>query len=429
MLSIPFVINKKGVLFLALAILSHTLLAHAVDQTNNSPCDVLNTDSLVIDEDWCSYSLVHAGKIIAAEFSTNGSLIISAGTDNVIRIWDHKTGRQISAFMPSQSSIAAMVLIKPSNQILTSHADGSISLFEIGTTKKLKEFETNKAPSTILEAPNSGNHFISSGPNGILNYWSIDDENKPLLQVETHDNSITAGAINQKRKLALTAGPSLIIKLWDLSNGKLIHEFKGHHREVTKLAFIPNSSLAASISLDESVRIWDLKQGELIKTLRGGRQIQKLTSIKISADGKLALVGERDGKARLWDLQEFKEVHSYIKSTGVSGWKQSSLPATAVDFSPNQKEILSAGYSGRINVWERISGKERSYRQSHKKTITSLVVQVDESYVISASLDRAIHFWDFQTSAMLQSIHEKELDSSFLGGFTSLSQHQNPKIS
>ena len=53
-----------------------------------------------------------------------------------------------------------------------------------------------------------------------------------------------------------------LIKLWDLTMGKLLHEFTFHSGAITALAIHPSEFLMASASADRTLRLWDLETFE-----------------------------------------------------------------------------------------------------------------------------------------------------------------------
>ncbi len=53
--------------------------------------------------------------------------------------------------------------------------------------------------------------------------------------------------------------------MWDLTAGKLLHEFQ-HEDSITGLEFHPSEFVLATSSADRTVKWWDLETSELIDT-------------------------------------------------------------------------------------------------------------------------------------------------------------------
>ncbi|HAG83029.1 MAG TPA: WD40 repeat domain-containing protein, partial [Cyanobacteria bacterium UBA12227] len=69
-------------------------------------------------------------------------------------------------------------------------------------------------------------------------------------------------------KTIATASGDKTIKLWDSSNGKLLHSLEGHNEWVHTVTFSPDSKTIATASLGKTVKIWGL-DGTLITNLTG----------------------------------------------------------------------------------------------------------------------------------------------------------------
>jgi WD40 repeat protein len=61
------------------------------------------------------------------------------------------------------------------------------------------------------------------------------------------------------------------VRLWDLSDGRLMYTLKGHLRDVNAVALGANSPLLASGSEDSTIKLWAVDRGTLLRTLTRGR--------------------------------------------------------------------------------------------------------------------------------------------------------------
>lgn len=68
-----------------------------------------------------------------------------------------------------------------------------------------------------------------------------------------------------------SGGEDGIIKIWQVSNGNLLHSLYGHKSAVRNVSFINNHILAsASAGLEKTIILWDLNNMKLDKLLEKG---------------------------------------------------------------------------------------------------------------------------------------------------------------
>lgn len=57
-----------------------------------------------------------------------------------------------------------------------------------------------------------------------------------------------------------------IVRIWDVTKGKVRHELKGHTDHVRHVSWSPDGKFIATSSNDNTVRIWDIKTGKSVHT-------------------------------------------------------------------------------------------------------------------------------------------------------------------
>ena len=65
-------------------------------------------------------------------------------------------------------------------------------------------------------------------------------------------------AFNPAETLLVSGSHDKTVGIWNLAEGKLITQLKGHEREVLRVAISPDGTLIASISWDGTIRLWGL---------------------------------------------------------------------------------------------------------------------------------------------------------------------------
>ncbi len=123
-----------------------------------------------------------------------------------------------------------------------------------------------------------------------------------------NENDVPASSI------AIPPGGNLIIsghfngdiKLWDITDGKLLHTLKGHTGEVTSLSISPSGNFLGSGAIDGIPRVWKMKsdqsEPQLEFVLKGHQGT--VNDITFSPQGSLIATGSDDGTIRFWHIPE-----------------------------------------------------------------------------------------------------------------------------
>ena len=140
-------------------------------------------------------------------------------------------------------------------------------------------------------SPN-GKEVFSGGQGKKLVIWNA-DTGKTRVTLD-HPGVLWGLAVSRDGKQALSgaggslAGDdfvSLVIRpsndnalcVWNVPEGKLIHELQGHTHAVYTADFSPDGKLAVSGGWDGTIRLWDLESGEELSKIEGQGGVMSLS--------------------------------------------------------------------------------------------------------------------------------------------------------
>lgn len=184
-------------------------------------------------------------------------------------------------------------------------------------------------------------------------------------------------------ELASTINPS------DLLTSKVINErletyplpfYKKIIRDslqIRDLAFHPLKPIFASASLDK-VKVWDTG-GNLQQVFD---YEEELTDLTFSSNGNFMLLGARNNKAVIWEIEHGNSIELEGHLSDV----------TSVAISKNDSLMLTGSWDRTAKLWNRSGELIRTFR--HKDFISAVVFLPNTNQFLTGSWDKNIYLWD-----------------------------------
>lgn len=206
-----------------------------------------------------------------------GELLLSHGSDNVIYIWNRRTGEKYSHIKFNKNFIISK-LIHPStyiNKILIASTQGELQLWNIRTMRQVYEFEKTKdlfkgkSITEIEQAPALDVIAIGCSDGSI---FLINIKYDRLIMKLKQDNAVSSISFrtdNQQQQsvtsnkdmkipfIMASGGITGDVCLWDLSRKQLQFIMKGaHDRPIHTLVFFSAQPILVTSGSDNSIKQW-----------------------------------------------------------------------------------------------------------------------------------------------------------------------------
>ena len=121
-----------------------------------------------------------------------------------------------------------------------------------------------------------------------------------------------------------------------------------------------------------------------------------------SPDGRILLLGCRDGKARQWDLERDEQI-----DTGHG--PRHAYPITAVAFDPKHARVVTGCHAGTVRLWDAIRGQILKEWRLNAGEIVALTFSPDGKLLLTASCDGTARFIDTESGGQLgPSLHHPD---------------------
>jgi WD40 repeat protein len=183
-------------------------------------------------------------QILCLSFSSGGAFMAAGSNDHLIRVYHFENNEpsRIAEIDSHNSLVDSILFSNHSSRFLSGSKDG---------TAKIWTYDTQKWKSILLDTSKTFQ--------------------KPALEelasLDVHrKHSVTMVAWNRDDSLVISAQNNNFIKVWNSSNGNLVHELKGHSNEIFVLESHPNDPrLLFSAGHDGNIMVWNLLTGKMLK--------------------------------------------------------------------------------------------------------------------------------------------------------------------
>jgi WD40 repeat protein len=169
---------------------------------------------------------------------------------------------------------------------------------------------------------------------------------------------------------------------------RLITFLRGHAGTVSSVALTADGKILASGSTDNTVILWDVAAREPIGEPLTGHT-GTVWSVIISPDGRTLVSGSADNTVMLWDV--FTHQQLGLPLTG------HNAPVISLAMSSDGAILASGSEDGTIILWDMATRQKLGSLTGHTGQVRSVTLSHDGKILASGSTDNTIILWDVST--------------------------------
>ncbi|MBD2114652.1 MULTISPECIES: protein kinase domain-containing protein [Cyanophyceae] len=166
------------------------------------------------------------------------------------------------------------------------------------------------------------------------------------------------------------------------------------------LAMSPNGRAIATACSDGSVRLWDCTNGELIHAFRrslgllGVGHRGAVNAVAFTHAGDAIISGGEDSQLIRWNLDDYTG-----QKLPVSSWQISSLLIAP----PGDTLAVGSG-DGRIHLWSLAQENAPKMLVHHQDQVTALAVDIVGNLLVSGGRDRTLRLWSLPSGRLTRTL-------------------------
>lgn len=386
-----------------------------------------------------TFSQGHLGGVTALDISNNGNVVVSAGEDRLIKIWDVGQERLLRSIYAHDIGITDVSISKNSKYIVSSGLDHTIKIWSVDNGELLAKL--TQLQETVQEVRFDNRKVIYINSIGDIFHWDWDSDNENSAY---HWNKGMANGIS--RFIPMNNSNNVFIgnfkgevQLWNTSSKKLKKSHQLHSDWVSGMVYIKSYKYLVSGSWDGSLAVWDVQNDSILQkinlkdasgikdlcyseennmliiTSMGNHayyyqisegNLKQLSRFKRSgvsdtafnANGEIGVISYLNGEIEMWDVKNIKLL---------SSWKPITSSAKRFNISSTSGDIAVASNLGEIKLWEFGSRSDLINWKAHTNEIVGLDYLANGN-LVSCSTDSTIKIWNKNNHyTLLNSFHHE----------------------
>ncbi len=347
--------------------------------------------------------------------SLDGKFLASGDKRSLIKLWDFRSGELLGKLSKRRISATSVDFIR-SGQVLVGCEDGSLHVWEPNVPEPTVSERTDLGEISSVAVTARGDMAVTAS-GGQATLWDMPDlsQSRVLTGTDAHIDHVAISA--DDRWLACGGwkmeGHTRMghVSLWELPSGKLDCILDGWGEvlsgmccgswKVQDLAFSVDHHWLA-VALPKEIRVWDLASRCLRHRLlassrinrRTGRRVyDDVTSLAISPNSRILAMGLWNFNILLWDI---------VKGCRVGGFRVPGDSHRSLYFSPDGDTLaVATSYDDRVFLHRVPDGKQVGALIVQTNTVEHVRYSPNGRQIVTAGRDGSVRFWDAATCKLL----------------------------
>jgi WD40 repeat protein len=337
------------------------------------------------------------GSVRSVAFSPNGSLLASAGFDELVWLWSGKSGRQAGKPLQGYENELRSVAFSPEGNVLGAAGKSGVMFWNIKTRKRVGDrLQRNTEVNAVAFSPD-GELFATGDDDGTVRVWRRGRRPRLIRKLGGNSASVRSLAFDPGTITLAWAGDDGTVRLWKVGSRSAPTTLPvSPARAVESLVFSSDGTALLTAGLGGSIGVWrtDNSPG-LGRTLASGGSPLSLACVgRLNFGGGDCTNLAFDPDGRLVSTQADGSVVSWDRSSARRMLVPHRRPPRAVAFNRRGGVVAEASRTGVIRLWRLATGRLIGrVLQTHRR-IFSLAVSPNARRVAVGTVKGAIETWN-----------------------------------
>jgi RNA polymerase sigma factor (sigma-70 family) len=383
-------------------------------------------------------------------FTPDGKGLLTGGTDDVLRLWNPATGKELHRFDGYRNYLGAIAFTPDGKAVAVAESHNTVRVRDLATGRDLLPPDSHRGTLWAVAAAPDGRTVATASDDGQVIVWEP-HSGRPLQRLDGHEGVIRTICYNADGRslfaisqlaVAPVGGSIHTLRCWDVATGRERWRLEKHPLRPTTLALSANGKMLAAAGTkgvllldpatgrrlrtltmsgdetlsdswnwvagltfspdDRSLRAWNQKENLFRWDVATGERTRlrfdgftglehRFWHAAVSPDGRLIAFGGFGRYLVLADAATGRVLHR------ITGSESENLDGAvfALAFSPDGRTLAWGGpMDGVIHLVETATGHERRRLTGHRGRAMSLAFTPDGKGLVSGSDDTTALVWD-----------------------------------
>jgi WD domain, G-beta repeat len=273
-------------------------------------------------------------------FSPDGKTVAGACYDQLIRLWDAQSGREIRRLQDHRDWVSSVVFGPDGTLLASGSRDWTVRVWEARSGNELRRLQGHQGAVLPVAFAPHGDVLASGSQDKTIVLWDPATGARRRT-LRGHEDWVTSLAFTRDGKRLASGGWDGTVRLWDVATGNELQRFGKGHGRIHAIALSPNGGTLAAATQNRFICRWQIAGGREIASFPVERH--RAISLVYAPDGSRLASAGKDGVIRLWDAATGNEAcpigDPYYR-------------ALCLTFSPDGTSLASGGASGLTILWD-----------------------------------------------------------------------------
>ncbi|MHA2363235.1 MAG: WD40 domain-containing protein [Candidatus Hodarchaeales archaeon] len=337
-----------------------------------------------------SHVKAHSASINTIQFTSDGTNLITGGSDDTVRVWD-MDGNEVLFISGHSAPVVDIELHQNENFIFSASEDSTVRIWDRTNGKELAVISDAKRSVKDVQI-SYNNQLITGSKDGFLRVYDLSNIEKPNIIHEIKVSTITCLAVHPSSPICAVGLTSNAIAIVDFEVGTVLDQYFSHSLPIQGLDFSRNGNFLVSASIDQFCRVWKVDKlgGGVIQELTGFQaHSSAIHTIKFCPINDAFCTGSYDRSVGVWTPGKIKPIRKF---------RGPKLAINDVAWNPDGQTIAVASSDGSFRVFSMKSDSKDPIMAitKTKKVISTIKMSNDFSNILTGYLDGSIRFLDLK---------------------------------